>query len=110
MQRCGHRITYSPTDLNAFLACPHLTAVEVAVALGEFSEPRRVNRHADLIRRKGDEHEAAYLRDLGQGVVAIGAPWEIGWEVAAAATAQAVHAGAPAVYQATCRRRLARAR
>ena len=55
------RLSLSPSDLNAFLACPHLTTLELAVARGELEKPYRTNPHADLIRRKGDEHEARYL-------------------------------------------------
>ena len=54
----------SPTDLNAFLACEHLTTLQLAVARGELDKPWRHNPHADLIRRKGEEHEAAYLARL----------------------------------------------
>ncbi|MBD0330660.1 MAG: TM0106 family RecB-like putative nuclease [Thermoleophilia bacterium] len=100
MQQQVGRLVFSPSDLNAFLACPHLTTLQLAVARGEIGTPYRVNRHADLIRRKGDEHEAAYLASLGDGVVAIGKPWEIGWEVAADLTAEAMRGGAPVVYQA----------
>jgi predicted RecB family nuclease len=55
---------FSPSDLNAFLACPHLTTLQRAVARGELTKPHRVNLHADLIRRKGDEHEGRYLDQL----------------------------------------------
>jgi predicted RecB family nuclease len=55
---------FSPSDLNAFLACPHLTTLEVAVARSEIQKPFRLNLHADLTRRKGDEHERRYLNDL----------------------------------------------
>ena len=55
---------FSPSDLEAFLACPHLTTLELAVARGELEKPFRVNLHADLIRRKGDEHERHYLEEL----------------------------------------------
>src|SRR5688572_22627794 len=100
MQLRDGRLVFSPSDLNAFLACPHLTTLQLAVARGEIAKPYRVNRHADLIRRKGDEHEGAYLASLRGDVVAIGKPWEIGWEVAAEATAKAMRDGAPVVYQA----------
>ncbi len=60
----GRLFRFSPTDLNAFLACEHLTTLQVAVARGELEKPFRHNPHADLIRRKGDEHEAAYLARL----------------------------------------------
>jgi predicted RecB family nuclease len=100
MQQRDGRLRFSPSDLNGFLACPHLTTLDAAVARGVIAKPYRVNRHADLIRRKGEEHEAAYRASLGEGVVAIGEPWEIGWDVAAEATARAMRAGAPVVYQA----------
>jgi uncharacterized protein len=54
----------SPSDLNVFLACPHLTTLQLRVARGELERPYRVNLHADLIRRKGDEHERLYLDRL----------------------------------------------
>jgi len=57
--------------------------------------------HADLIRRKGEKHEAAHLISLGSEVVRVGKPWEIGWDVAARDTEQAMREGAPVVYQAT---------
>jgi hypothetical protein len=92
---------FSPSDLAAFVACPHLTTLQVAVAREELPKPFRHNPHADLIRRKGEEHEAAYLTSLANDVVRIGKPWEIGWDVAANATEDAMRDGAPVVYQAT---------
>jgi predicted RecB family nuclease len=59
----------SPSDLAGYLACPHLTTLELAVARGQLAKPFRHNPHADLIRRKGDEHERAYLESLrGRGL------------------------------------------
>jgi hypothetical protein len=43
MQHRDGRITFSPSDLSAFLACPHLTTLEVAVARGELTRPFRHN-------------------------------------------------------------------
>ena len=55
----------SPSDLAAHLACAHLTQLSAAVLRGELPKPPpRENAHADLIARKGDEHEAAYLARL----------------------------------------------
>lgn len=71
MQPRDGQMTFSPSDLNAFLACPHLAMLQLAVARGEIEKPYRVNRHADLIRAKGDEHEADVLASLGDGVVSI---------------------------------------
>ena len=32
------RFRFSPSDLNGFLACPHLTTLQLAVARGELAE------------------------------------------------------------------------
>jgi len=101
VQQRDSQLVFSPSDLVGFLACPHLTTLQLAVARREIEQPYRHDPHADLIRRKGDEHEAAYLSSLGDGVVRIGKPWEIGWDVAAQVTAQALRDGAPVIYQAT---------
>jgi predicted RecB family nuclease len=98
--RVDTRTRYSPSDLTAFVACTHLTTLEVQVARGKLERPFRVNRHADLIRAKGEEHEAGQLALLGSEVIRIEKPWEIGWEEAAAATEQAMRDGAPHIYQA----------
>src|SRR5215218_10116617 len=54
----------SPSLLNSFLECEHLVALQVAVAREDLERPLVDNPQADLIRRKGDEHEAAYLESL----------------------------------------------
>src|SRR5438094_10636580 len=100
MRSVDDTLSFSPSDLNAFLACPHLTTLELKAARDELERPFRPNPYAELIRRKGDEHEAAYLAKLGEGVVAIGNPREIGWDVAVAATEEAIRNGAPVIHQA----------
>jgi uncharacterized protein len=95
-------LLFSPTDLNAFLACEHLTALQLAVARGELKKPFRVNPHAELIRRKGDEHEAAYLAELeakGRHVTTIDFD-DRDWVRAAQETEEAIRDGADVVYQA----------
>src|SRR6266511_1094471 len=54
----------SPSDLNNFLECEHLVALELQVARGDLARPHVDNPQGELIRRKGDEHEAAYLEAL----------------------------------------------
>jgi predicted RecB family nuclease len=100
-QRNGH-ILFSPSDLNAFLECEHLTQLELAVARGELGRPEAENPQADLVKRKGDEHERAYLAELeaaSREVVTI--PFDdFDFEAAARATEQAMRAGADVIYQA----------
>jgi predicted RecB family nuclease len=100
MDRRDGVVTFSPSGLNEFLACPHLMSLELKVARAEIERPFRPTPYADLIRRKGKEHEAAYLATLGDTVVAIGDPHEIGWAAAAAATEKAIESRAPFIYQA----------
>src|SRR5919108_2688600 len=64
MQFVDANLRISPSDLNAFLACPHLTTLELAVAREQLKKPFRINLHAELIQRKGDEHERRYLERL----------------------------------------------
>jgi predicted RecB family nuclease len=94
-------IQLSPSDLANYLACPHLTQLEFAVLRDGLIEPHRENPHADLIRRKGNEHEAAFLarlREEGREIVEIELG-EDGFEEAALATEEALRAGAEIIYQ-----------
>jgi len=51
------RLRLSPSDVTAFLACEHLTTLSLADARGEIERPEVVNDQAELIFRKGLEHE-----------------------------------------------------
>src|SRR5918994_4409557 len=101
MQRRDGSFVFSPSDLNDFLECEHLTALELAVARERQKRPRRDDPHGDLIRRKGEDHEAAHLAGLDAQGLRI-APIELkdDWEAAAAATEQAMRDGFDVVYQA----------
>lgn len=68
------KLTLSPSDLTAYLACPHLAMLELALAREQITRPHVDNAKAELIRRKGNEHEALYLqqlRDAGRTVLEI---------------------------------------
>ena len=54
----------SPSDLANHLACPHLTQIELLVQRGVMERPYVSDPYGDVIRRKGNEHEAAYLERL----------------------------------------------
>src|SRR5580765_1198095 len=80
MQQRNGEMLFSPSDLNAFLECEHLTQLELAVARGRLDRPADENPQADLVKRKGDEHEAAYLAALvadGRDVVTIEHDWDL---------------------------------
>src|ERR687896_96908 len=54
----------SPSDLANHLACAHLTQLELRVQRGELVRPLVVDPYGQIIMRKGNEHEAAYLARL----------------------------------------------
>lgn len=92
----------SPSDVTAFLACEHLTTLSLAHARGDIGRPDVENEHAELIFRKGLEHERAYLERLradGKTVLEISDP-EGDYDQAARATADAIRKGeADVIYQ-----------
>lgn len=103
MQHVDGQFLFSPSDLANFVGCEHLTQLEVTVALGECTRPNLENAYADLIRRKGEEHEQSFLQALraaGHVVTQAGLGEERDFEAAANATAEAMRAGAEYVYQA----------
>src|SRR5207247_3964815 len=94
----------APSDLNDHVECPHLTTLSLEVARGHRQRPHLPEDHADLLRRKGEEHEAAYLADLlakGRRVVNVitADPWD--FATSARTTEEAMRAGTEMIYQAT---------
>ncbi len=104
MQIVGGRLILSPSDLNDYVECQHLTTLALEVARGVRPHPHVSNEQSELLRRKGQEHEAAYLarlREEGRHIVEIAPadPWD--FETAAHATREAMRGGAEVIYQAT---------
>jgi predicted RecB family nuclease len=103
MQVRNGRVALSPSDVTAYLACEHLSSLSLQVARGELVAPPFENDQAELIFRKGREHEDAYLRrlkDEGRGVAEISLEPDLDWERAARETEEAMREGVDVVYQA----------
>jgi uncharacterized protein len=92
----------SPTALSAFSSCAHLAQLERRVRAGELKRPVFDDPHADLLRRKGEEHEAAYLerlKETGRSILTI--PHHIGDPEGVRQTEEAIRTGTyDVVYQA----------
>jgi predicted RecB family nuclease len=106
MQLLGEQLILSASDLNNFLACPHLTTLDLAQAHSELEVKPARGADAELLARKGDEFEERYLDALkreGREVVEI--PESDGSQAsllaAVALTEAALRGGAEIVYQAT---------
>src|SRR2546423_4540103 len=90
------------TNLADFLACQHLTALDLAEAAGEIERQYYDDPGLELLRTLGLRHEQAYLHDLQrQGLTVVQIPTDIPWTDAAALTREAMLKGADAIYQAT---------
>ena len=101
MQRLSDTLVFSPSDLNAFLECEHLVQLERAREAG--APPRRRDEHAELLARKGLEHERAWRQrfiDEGRRLVDIGDDsGERDWDRDATLTLEAMRGGADVIYQ-----------
>lgn len=65
MHRRSGSLVLSATDVTKHIACPHVTTLDHAAALGEIPKPDAgVDEQLQLIFDKGLEHERAYLDSL----------------------------------------------
>jgi uncharacterized protein len=109
VQLIDGRPVYSATDLVGFLACEHLTNLELAARAGLTARPMRIDPELDRIVKRGYQHEARFLDELraqGLSIVEITPDGSIenrGEQLreAAARTEAAMRDGVDVVYQAT---------
>jgi predicted RecB family nuclease len=102
---------YSATDLVGFLACGHRFALERAALVNLVKKPIRRDPAIEAIAKRGERHEQRYLADLeaeGRTVIRIDRPADEDprpygerLRAQAAATEDAMRAGADVIYQAT---------
>ncbi|HVA86160.1 MAG TPA: TM0106 family RecB-like putative nuclease [Candidatus Saccharimonadales bacterium] len=107
MQLIDGQVICSATDLVGFLACEHLTNLELGAAEGAWIRPERHDPELDLIQKRGFKHEAAYLeRFRGDGRTIFetairGARTLEELRAAESETLQAMRAGWDIIYQGT---------
>ncbi len=96
------QLQLSPSDLSAYLACRHLTSLDLRVARRDLVRPVVENEQAQLLFRKGDEHEAAYLqrlKDDGMTVAEVSLEPDLDWERGVRETVATMRSGVDVVYQ-----------
>lgn len=72
MQLSGSELELSASDLGQFLSCRHLTALNLAVALGQRAAPIWVDPALIVLEQRGLEHERGYAETLrAQGLPAV---------------------------------------
>src|SRR4051794_36498705 len=102
MQRVDGTLFFSPSDLNHFVECEHLTTLDL-LAIDGRGVAKEKDPQAEIIRTKGFEHEQAWLthlRDEGKQVIEIAASGgDVDWDRDAARTEAAMRDGAEVIYQ-----------
>ncbi len=105
MRRTADFVSFSATEVGNFLACQHLTSLELRVADGKLERPAQNDIERRLLEKRGLEHEArvfAHFEATGHTVVTIkAAPGAEGMRRAAEDTLAAMSAGAELIYQGT---------
>ena len=74
MRLLDDSLLIAPTDLATFLQCRHKTGLDLAAAHGVLARPRYEDPFAQLLARRGEDHERQYverLRAEGRQVVVI---------------------------------------
>src|ERR1035441_1512977 len=103
MESVDEQLIFSATDLINHLERPHLTQLDIEVALGRIDLTETRSDTTELVARKGDEHEQAYLAQLRSErreiVEMAGEPGLEGTRAAAQQTIEAMKAGAEVIYQ-----------
>src|SRR4051794_3436302 len=103
MQVLDGTLVFSASDLTAYLACTPLTVLERARAAGTLEAPDADLPEAEVSRRRGLEHEEAYLAELratGSRVVEIAVAFDEPVR-GLVATREAMQSRADVVFQAS---------
>ena len=96
------QILLSASDLMRFQGCAHATALDRRYLLGEDLQPIDDAASAELVQKKGDAHEAAYLERIQKNAapVTVIATEDLSLTEAAEQTRQALLRGPAHIYQA----------
>src|SRR5438132_1963262 len=104
MQLSGDELILSATDLSNFLSCRHLTALEMAAALGKRRRPNWDDPLLEILFARGLAHEKAYVASLqaaGRKIVTLADVKER--DAAVAQTLDAMRSGADVIVQGALR-------
>src|ERR1700731_5046606 len=86
MLAIGKRVILSATDLNNYLGCRHATFLDLDALIKGRKPREKSDPHAELLAKKGLQHEARYLemlRAAGTDVASIVRHGALGEKVAA---------------------------
>ncbi len=99
MRLAGTGIELSASDLSQFLSCHHLTALNLAVALGQRSAPTWTDPVLVVLRERGLEHERNYVDGLRAQGLAVADLSENGGDDSVARSVDAMRKGVDVIVQ-----------
>ena len=106
MHLSGSDLILAATDLSNFLACPHITTLDVAAVRGGPKPPKFDDPAKEVLQHRGLEHEDEVLQDFhNEGLTVTEIPPAAGdepaarWRAQAASTIEAMRAGTDVIYQ-----------
>ena len=97
VNRQGNRLLLSATDLAQHLGCRHLTRLDLEAAQGDREPPVFRDPVLEILRKRGEQHEAAYRDQLEVDDLQV---VEIGREADVDRTLELMHEGVDVLYQA----------
>ena len=104
MQRSGAQLLLSATDLSNFLSCRHLTALDMAAALGKRRRPHWDDPLLQILFDRGLEHERTYVESLkAQGLQVVTFADVKDRDAAVAQTLDAMRSGVAVIVQGALR-------
>ena len=101
MKFAGERLRLSASDVANFVACQHMTRLDLLEARGTLHRPRRFDVGFEDLVQRGEQHERIVLEQFradGSQVVEIN-PSPSAETAAAQATREAIRGGAEVIYQ-----------
>jgi len=101
MKFAGDRLRLSASDVANFVACQHMTRLDLLEAWGRLHRPRKFDVGFEDLVQRGEEHERIVLEQFradGLNVVEIN-PSPSAETAAAQATREAIRGGADVIYQ-----------
>ena len=101
MHLVDSNLRLAPSDLSEFLSCRHRTGLDLAVAAKALDRPHRHDPMADALRKRGAEHERAYVASLrAKGLQVVEIDQEPPPDAGIARTLDAMRSGADVIVQA----------
>src|SRR5688572_5153801 len=101
MRKTEVNIQLSATDLSNYIACDHITFLDLSVAQGIKEHPKYRDPSLAILQQRGLEFEQAYLQSLRDKGYTIAEPASEDNTTALERTIKAMHDGVDYIYQAS---------